>query len=106
MDQPAVTRYTTDTERANIIGIDLDPDDVAHVMELVGKGIIGAAAMHEAAVQEDMALSAKVTVQLTRGGIAGADGGVEELTGTEEITGTVRATKIFLDPDKAPATDS
>ncbi|GAA3086127.1 hypothetical protein GCM10020000_85900 [Streptomyces olivoverticillatus] len=106
MDQPAVTRYTTDAERANIVGIELNPDDVAHVMDMVNKGLVGAAAMHEAAVQEDMALSAKVTVQLTRGGIAGADGNVEELTGTEEITGTVRASKIFLDPDKAPTTDS
>ncbi|MFE4263508.1 hypothetical protein [Streptomyces sp. NPDC056883] len=102
----AVTRYTTDEEKANIAGIDLNPDDVAHVMDLVHKGLVGAAAMHEAAVQEDMALSAKVTVTLTRGGIATADGAVEELTGTEEVTGLVRASKVFLDPAKAPVTDS
>ncbi|MEU5108450.1 hypothetical protein AB0H07_40380 [Streptomyces sp. NPDC021354] len=105
-DTTAVTRYTTDEERTNIAGITLNDNDVAHVMDLVSKGLVSAAAMHEAAVQEDMALSAKVTVQLTRGGIAGAEGGVEELTGTEEITGEIRASKVFLDPAKAPRTDS
>ncbi|WP_435058070.1 hypothetical protein [Streptomyces sp. bgisy060] len=106
MDEPVTTRYTTPAEKENIAGIELDADDVTHVMSLVDKGLVGAAAMHEGAVQEDMALSAKVTVELTRGGIAGTDGSAEELTGTEEITGTIRARKIFLDPAKAPQVDA
>ncbi|KOG63995.1 hypothetical protein ADK76_10820 [Streptomyces griseoflavus] len=108
MDHPTtpVTRYTTPEEKANIAGIDLNADDVDYVMDLVKKGLVGAAALHEAAVQEDMALGANVTVALTRGGIAAEDGGDEELTGTEEVTGTIRARKIFLDPAQAPENDS
>ncbi|MFJ4623629.1 hypothetical protein [Streptomyces sp. NPDC088812] len=108
MDGPqeqAVTRYTTPEERANISGIELDPGDVEHVMDLVNKGLVSAAAMHEGAVQEDMALSAEVTVTLTRGGIAGADGKVDELVGTEKVGGTIHARKTFLDPALAPKTD-
>lgn len=108
MDQPqqqAVTRYTTPEEQANISGIELNTDDVAHVMDLVKKGLVGAAAMHEGAVQEDMALTANVTVTLTRGGIADEDGKVGELVGTEEVGGTIRARKQFLDPALAPKTD-
>ena len=108
MDGPqkeAVTRYTTPEEQANISGIDLDTGDVAHVMDLVKKGLVRAAAMHEGAVQEDMALTAKVTVTLTRGGIADDDGNVGELVGTEEVGGTIRARKQFLDPALAPKTD-
>ena len=108
MDGPqeqAVTRYTTPEERANISGIDLNPDDVAHVMDLVRKGLASAAAMHEGAVQEDMALTAKVAVTLTRGGIADDDGTVGELVGEEEVGGTIRARKQFLDPARAPKTD-
>jgi hypothetical protein len=109
MDGPqeeAVTRYTTPEERANISGIELDPGDVAHVMDLVSKGLVGAAAMHEGAVQEDMALTAKVTVTLTRGGIADGEGKVGELVGTEEVGGTIRARKQFLEPALAPKTES
>ncbi|MEV8038633.1 hypothetical protein [Streptomyces sp. NPDC086182] len=103
--EPAVTRYTTAEERKNISGIVLDAGDVEHVMDLVSKGLVGAAAMHEGAVQEDMALTAKVTVELTRGGIADADGKVGELVGTEEVGGTIRARKTFLDPELAPKAD-
>ncbi len=105
MDEP-VTRYTTPEEKENIAGIDLDADDVQHVLDLVNKGLVGAAALHEAAVQENMALGANVIVSLTRGGIAAGDGSVEDLTGTEEITATIRARKIFLDPVQAPPSDS
>ncbi|WP_327357786.1 hypothetical protein [Streptomyces sp. NBC_01304] len=105
MDPTAVTRFTTPEERANIAGITLNDDDIEHVLSLVSKGLVGAAAMHEGAVQEDMALSARVTIELTRGGIDDGEGNVSDLTGTEEVTGTIRAQKIFLDPTKAPATD-
>ena len=103
--EEAVTRYTTPEERANISGIELDHGDVEHVMGLVRKGLVGAAAMHEGAVQEDMALTANVTVTLTRGGIADDDGKVGELVGEEEVGGTIRARKQFLDPALAPKTD-
>lgn len=102
MEQQPVTRYTTDEERANIIGIDLDPTDVQDLLGRIEMGLVSAAAMHEAAVQENMGLSAHVTVTLSRGGVQNADGGTDEVVGTEEIAGVIKARKTFVDEANKP----
>lgn len=99
-----LTRYTTEKERANIVGINLDEMDVEHVMDLVRKGLVSAAQRHEAAVQDDMALSAEVTVSLRRP-VQGADGQIDILTGSETISGRLTARKVYEDPALKPATE-
>jgi hypothetical protein len=101
---PKLTRYTTDEERDNIAGVVLDPADVADFMELVSKGLISAAGRHDAAVQNDMGLSAEVTVRLSRP-VATDEGTVEEVVGRETVTGRLQARKVFIDPEKAPQVD-
>ena len=102
--QPKLTRYTTPEERDNIAGVVLDPSDVATFMDLVGKGLISAAGRHDSAVQNDMGLSAEVTVRLSRP-VATDDGDIEELVGREVVTGRLHAQKVFIDPTKAPQVD-
>jgi hypothetical protein len=102
--QPKLTRYTTKEEQDNIAGVQLDPGDVEHFMDLVNKGLISAAGRHDAAVQNDMGLSAEVTVRLSRP-VAAGDGQIEEVVGREVVTGRLKASKVFIDPDKAPQVD-
>jgi hypothetical protein len=102
--EPTLTRFTTAEERANIVGVDLDAGDVTHFMDLVEKGLVSAAAEHEAAVQNDMALSAEVTIRLSRP-VRADDGQVAEVVGREIVTGRVTARKVYADPDKAPVTE-
>jgi hypothetical protein len=102
--QPKLTRYTTPEERQNIAGVTLDEADVSHFMDLINKGLITAAAQHDGAVQEDMGLSAEVSVRLGRP-VRAADGSVEELVGREVVEGKIKARKVFKDPAQAPAED-
>jgi hypothetical protein len=102
--QPKLTRYTTPAERANIAGIQLDDADVSHFMDLINKGLVTAAAAADGAVQEDMGLSAEVTVRLSRA-VRADDGTVEELVGREVVEGRIKARKVFKDPEKAPVVD-
>lgn len=101
MDEPRLTRLTTQEERENIAGITLDQGTVDYFLDLVNKGLVSAAAAHDDAVQEDMALSAEVTIRLNRP--ARADNGeVVEVVGRELVTGQLKARKVFKDPDKKP----
>src|SRR5689334_6028021 len=102
--QPKLTRYTTPEERDNIAGDGLNPTDVETFMDLVGKGLISAANRHDAAVQNDMGLSAEVTVRLSRP-VATDDGVIDEVVGREVVTGRLQAQKVFIDPTKAPKVD-
>ena len=101
---PDLTRYTTPAEKANIVGVDLDPTDVTHFMDLVSKGLVTAAAKHDDAVQDDMALSAEVSVRLSRP-VRNADGEVEEVVGREVVTGHLTARKVYADPALKPVVD-
>lgn len=99
-----LTRYTTDTERANIVGVNLADTDVDHFMDQVRKGLVTAASRHDAAVQDDMALSAEVSIRLSRP--VRADGGeVEEVVGREVVEGRLMARKVYADPQQAPVVD-
>lgn len=99
---PDLTRYTTDAEKANIVGVNLDENDVTHFMDLVSKGLVTAAAKHDDAVQDDMALSAEVSVRLSRP-VRAADGAIEEVVGREVVSGHLTARKVYADPEKKPA---
>ncbi len=103
-EEPKLTRYTTAEEQAHIVGIDLDPTDVAHFLDLVEKGLVTSAAAHEAAVQNDMGLHAEVSVRLSRP-VADGEGGVDEVIGRETVTGKIQARKVFDDPGNAPVVD-
>ncbi|MEU7822990.1 hypothetical protein [Catellatospora sp. NPDC049133] len=92
-----LTRFTTAAEQDKLAGIKLDDGDVGHFMDLVGKGLVAAAQRHEAAVQDDMALSAEVIVRLQRP-VKGDDGQIEILTGTETVVGRLTARKVYKDP--------
>jgi hypothetical protein len=97
-----LTRFTTPEERENIAGIELEPDDIDHFMDLLRKGLIEAAAIHEGAVQENFGLSVETTISLSRP-VKGEDGAVVELEGKERVEGRLRARKVFHDPSRAPS---
>ena len=90
-----VTRYTTPEERKAIERIDLDPSDLDEFMTLLRKGLIEAAAVHEAAVQDNMALRVETTVRLSRPVYNEKTDRVEDLTGTTAVTGEINATKVY-----------
>ena len=90
-----VTRYTTDEEREKIKRIDVNPEDIENVMELLRNGLIEAAGSHDAAVQDNMALSAEFTVRLSRPVYNKDEDSVEELVGKKEVKTTVRAKKVY-----------
>ena len=96
-----LTRYTTDEERANIVGVNLDDVGVDHFMDLVRKGLVQAASRHEAAVQDDMALSAEVSIRLSRP-VKAASGEIEEVVGRETVEGRITARKVYADESKKP----
>jgi hypothetical protein len=95
-DPGELTRLTTDEERDRISGIALDDADVAHVLDLVGKGLISAAQKHENAVQDNFGLRATVTVSLGRL-VGDADGQPVPLEGAETIEADVRGRKNYKD---------
>lgn len=99
-----LTRYTTDAERANIVGVNLSDTDVDHFMDLVRKGLVTAAGRHDAAVQDDMALSAEVSIRLSRP-VRAEDGTVDEVVGRETVEGRLMARKVYADPRMAPVVD-
>jgi hypothetical protein len=99
-----LTRYTTDAERENIVGVNLSDQDVDHFMDLVRKGLVTAASRHDAAVQDDMALSAEVSIRLSRP-VRAEGGDVEEVVGREVVEGRLTARKVYADPAKAPVVD-
>lgn len=96
-----LTRYTTPQERQNIAGVTLADDQVSYFMDMVSKGLAGAVQAHDSAVQDDMALSAEVTVRLSRP-VKTDDGTVEEVVGREVVTGRLTAHKVYKDPAKKP----
>jgi len=98
---PDRTRLTTPGERENIAGIELDPTEVDHFMDLVRKGLVEAASAHDAAVQDNFGLRAEVAVRLTRS-VADADGSVSEIVGDEVVGGHVGARKVYKNPDQRP----
>lgn len=96
-----LTRFTTPEERANIAGIEIEADDIDHFMDLLRKGLIEAAAQHDAAVQENFGLRVETSIRLSRP-VRADDGEVVELKAEEQIAGRLRARKVFHDPDAAP----
>jgi len=64
-------------------------------MALLRKGLIEAAAVHEKAVQDNMALRVETTVRLSRPVYNEQRDRVEDLTGTTAVTGEINARKIF-----------
>lgn len=99
-----LTRYTTDAERENIVGVNLSDTDVDHFMDQVRKGLVSAAGRHDSAVQDDMALSAEVSIRLSRP-VRAEGGAVEEVVGREVVEGRLAARKVYADPSKAPVVD-
>lgn len=99
-----ITRYTTAEERENIAGIELDPTDVDHYMDQLRKGLIEAAADHNTTVQGNFALRAEVSIRLSRP-VRDADGNVVDHVGRNMLEGTVKARKVFIDPEKAPVVE-
>jgi hypothetical protein len=92
-----VTRYATPDERDQVERIELDPKDLDGFMELLRKGLIEAASMHDAAVQGCMALNAELSIRLSRPVYNAETDMVEELVGTESVRGSLRASKIMKD---------
>jgi hypothetical protein len=90
-----VTRYTTPEERAKVERIDLDPKDIDEFMELLKKGLVEAAGAHDAAVQNNIALSAEVSVRLSRPVYNEKLNLVEELVGTSTVKSALSASKIY-----------
>ncbi|MDO0917758.1 hypothetical protein QQM39_45365 [Streptomyces sp. DT2A-34] len=101
--QPKLTRFTTSEERENIVGIDLDPVDVDHYMDIVRKGLVEAASAADAAVQDNFGLRAEVSIRLSRPVAEGDD--VKEVVGRHTATGRIKARKVYIDPEKAPKVD-
>jgi hypothetical protein len=100
-DAPKITRFTTEEERENIAGIELNQNDVDNFMDLLRKGLVEAAQLHETAVQGNFALRAETSIRLSRA-VRDEDNSVTELVGREMTEGTIRARKVFKDPTKAP----
>lgn len=100
----SLTRYTTEEERANIVGVTVNDQDLQHVLDLVSKGVVQAAQRHEAAVQDDMALSYAVSVELARP-VQGDNGQPEIFRSREEITGRLTATKHYADEGRKPVVE-
>lgn len=96
-----VTRYTTPEERENIAGIEIEAEDIDHFLELLRKGLVEAAAVHEAAVQENFGLSVESSIKLSRP-VRNDEGEVVELEGEQKIEGRLRAHKVFNDLDGRP----
>ncbi|GAB5545563.1 MAG: hypothetical protein RLO52_29410 [Sandaracinaceae bacterium] len=90
-----VTRYATPDERDQVERIELDPKDLDGFMELLKKGLIEAASMHDAAVQGCMALNAELSIRLSRPVYNAETDMVEELVGTERVRGSLRASKVM-----------
>lgn len=90
-----VTRYTTPDERASVERIDLNPEDVDQFMELLRNGLVEAASAHDAAVQNNMALTAEVSVRLSRPVYNENEDKVEQLTGSTTVSGNLGAKKVF-----------
>lgn len=99
-----ITRFTTQEERDNIAGIELDPTDVDHFMDQLRKGLVEAAADHVTAVQGNFALRAETSIRLSRP-VRDEDGNVVDHVGRNLLEGTLKARKVFIDPDKAPKVD-
>lgn len=95
-----VTRYTTAEERDKIAGIEFEAEDIDHFIDLLRKGLVEAASVHEGAVQENFGLSVTTSIRLSRP-VRGEDGNVTELAGEEKVEGRVRARKVFHDPDSS-----
>lgn len=104
MAEERLTRFTTDEERENILGIELDAADVDKFVDLVRSGLVEAAADHDTPVQDNFALRAETTIRLSRPVRAG-DGRIVDHVGREVLEGTIRAKKVYKDPDKAPVVD-
>lgn len=96
-----LSRFTTDAERANISGINLNEADVDQFLTMMKKGLLSAAGVHDAAVQDNFGLRADVTVRLSRPINDGA-GGVTEVESFSAETGEIRASKAYIDPAKKP----
>jgi len=96
-----LTRFTTTEERENTKCIELDTADLEKFMELLRSGMIEAAAEHVAAVQDNFALRAEMTIRLSRP-VRDNQGEVTELVGRNMLEGTVRARKVYYDPEKSP----
>lgn len=100
---PKLTRFTTEEERQNITGVNLNEADVDHFMDLFRMGLVGAAAAHEGAVQDDMGLSVEASIRISR---PVRDGDrITDLVGRETVTGRIAAKKVYADETKKPKTD-
>jgi hypothetical protein len=104
VEEQKITRFTTAEERENIAGIELDSVDVDHFVDLVRKGLVDAAADHEAAVQDNFALRAETSIRLSRP-VRNEQGEVVDVVGRGLLEGTIRGRKVYKDPAKAPKVD-
>lgn len=89
-----VTRFATEDERQAVERIDLDPRELDNVMEMLRKGLIEAASIHEAAVQDNMALRVETSIRLSRPVYNDESDSVEELVGKAEVQSEVTAKKV------------
>lgn len=90
-----VTRYATRTERAQVERIELDPKELDGFMDLLRKGLIEAAAFHDAAVQNCMALNAELSIRLSRPVYNEKTDQVEDLVGSNVVRGALKAKKVM-----------
>ena len=99
-----LTRYTTDEERENIVGVTVKDEDLAAVLDLVSKGIIQAAQRHEDAVQDDMALSVAVSIDLSRP-VRGESGEPEIFSSDHMVRTRLTAQKHYANEDLKPVVE-
>ncbi|BCJ65703.1 hypothetical protein [Polymorphospora rubra] len=99
-----LSRFTTPEERANVSGINLNESDVDQFLEMMKKGLLNSAAVHEAAVQDNFGLRAEVTVRLSRP-VNDGTGGIAEVESFAKHGGEIRASKEYIDPAKKPIVD-
>lgn len=89
-----VTRYSTPEERETVERIDLNPAELDRFMGMLRQGLIEAVSVHEAAVQNNMALRVETSVRLSRPVYNATTDRVEELVGEVKVQGELSATKV------------
>lgn len=98
------SRFTTQEERANISGINLNESDVDQFLGMMKKGLLNSASVHDAAVQDNFGLRADVTVRLSRP-VNDGNGGLSEVESFTMEGGEIRASKQYVDPAKKPVVE-
>lgn len=98
-DKVVLTRYTTAEEREKIKGVSFKQEEVEKFMEMVQKGLLEAASAHEAAVQDNMTLSAEVSIKLSRP-VQNKNDGVDHLKGKSKTTMKIQANKEYYSEEE------